>query len=79
MSIIDNKYFHKKEAYSQGRLHPTAECPYGDMDDVNNPRIEEARAFENGELGYHTKECNLEPYGYNQALDDILSLLRGRL
>lgn len=26
-------------------------------------------------LGYHTKECDFTPYGYNQALDDIINNL----
>lgn len=29
--------------------------------------------------GYHSKDCDLMPYGYNQALDDILLLVRGDL
>jgi len=28
-----------------------------------------------GDLGYHTKECDLEPYGFNEALDSVLALL----
>jgi hypothetical protein len=26
-------------------------------------------------LGYHTKDCDMRPYGYNQALEDIKKLL----
>ena len=28
------------------------------------------------DIGYHTKECNFMPFGYNQALQDIVSLLK---
>ncbi len=31
---------------------------------------------ENSELGYHTKNCNMMPYGYNQAIKDILKILK---
>ena len=26
-------------------------------------------------IGYHSKECDFGPYGFNQALDDILQIL----
>lgn len=31
---------------------------------------------EESELGYHTKECNLVPYGYNDALSDVLKVIK---
>ena len=30
-----------------------------------------------GGLGYHTKECDMTPYGYNQALTDLNNYLEG--
>lgn len=45
--------------------------------------IEEVRGMEKeecgcekSEFGYHTKNCDLTPYGYNMALKDVVKLLR---
>lgn len=35
------------------------------------PEKKEVCGCEENESGYHTKECNLIPYGYNQALQEV--------
>jgi hypothetical protein len=27
--------------------------------------------------GYHTKNCDMTPYGFNEAIDKVLSILKG--
>jgi hypothetical protein len=40
------------------------------------PKEKETCECENSELGYHTKECDFTPYGYNEAIKEIKSKLK---